>query len=74
MILFFVAIPSDKNTIKIGVSTGTGGKPKMALLDAKVPFWEGAPKGVLQYVINTIVIVSSAKHSFADMKGQKKTK
>ena len=31
---------------KIGASTRTGEKPKMALLVAKVPLWEGASKGV----------------------------
>ena len=40
------------------------GKPRMALLVAKVPFWEGAPKGVLL----SVCIVFSAKHSFADMR------
>ena len=56
------------------------GKPKMALLVAKVPFWEGASKGVLLSVIpksrKHYFIVFSAKHSFADMKecNLKKTK
>ena len=48
----------------------------MALLVAKVPFWEGASKGgfticdtkKLCSAENTIFIVFSAKHSFADMK------
>ena len=40
------------------------GKPKMALLVAKVPFWEGAPKGVLLFL--------KAVHSFADMREQTK--
>ena len=31
---------------------GTGVKPKMALLVAKVPFWEGASKGGLLSVIS----------------------
>ena len=49
----------------------------MALLVAKVPFWEGASKGVLLSVIpkscvlllkTLFFIVFSAKHSFAEMK------
>ena len=51
------------------------GKPKMALLVAKVPFWEGAWKGALLSVIpkscallKTLFIVFSAKHSFAEIK------
>ena len=48
----------------------------MALLVAKVPFWEGASKGgfticdtqKLCSAENTIFIVFSAKHSFAKMK------
>ena len=51
MVLFICGHSKWQNTIKIGVSAGTGVKPKMALLVAKVPFWEGAPKGVLLSVI-----------------------
>ena len=42
---FFVPIQSHQTLQKSGVSAGTRGKPKMALLVAKVPFWEGASKG-----------------------------
>ena len=52
------------------------GKPKMALLVAKVPFWEGASKGGFYYLWytklcsaeNTVFIVFSAIHSFAEIK------
>ena len=48
----------------------------MALLVAKLPFWEGASKGALLSVIpkscfllkNRFFIVFSAKHSFAEIK------
>ena len=48
---FFCAHSKSPNTTKIGVSAGTWGKPKMALLVAKVPFWEGGSKGALLSVI-----------------------
>ena len=63
--VLFCAHSKSPNTTKIGVSAGTGENPKMALLVAKVPFWEGASKVVLISVIpqklnsaeNTILFV-----------------
>ena len=52
-----------------------GGKPKMALLVAKVPFWVFLRKGVLLSVIHkscallkTLFYSVFSKHSFVDMK------
>ena len=58
------------------------GKPKMTLLVAKVPFWEGASKGgftscdtqKLCSAENTIYSFLSAKHSFAEIKVSVKRK
>ena len=63
------------NTTKNRVSAGTRDNPQWHFL-AKVPFWEGASKRgfticdtqKLCSAKNTIFIVLSAKHSFADMK------
>ena len=64
------------NTTKIRGCSRHTGKPKMALLVSKVPFWEGASTGgfttcdtqKLCSVESTIMIVLSAKHSFAEIK------
>ena len=42
---FFVPTSKSLNTTKIGVSAGTGEKPKWHFWFANVPFWEGASKG-----------------------------
>ena len=61
------------NTARIGVSAGTWGKPKMALLLQKCHFGRGPRKGLtrdtqkLCSVENTIFIVCSAKHSLAEI-------
>ena len=83
MVLFLWPFQVTKHFKNRGFSRHRG-KPKMALLVAKVPFWEGAPKGVLLSVIpkscallkTLFPIVLSAKHSFADMRecNLKKTK
>ena len=73
MVLFWCPYKVTKHYKNRGFSRHRG-KPKMALLVAKVPFWEGASKGALLSVIpkscallKTLFIVFSAKHSFADM-------
>ena len=79
VVFFFWPFQVTKHYKNRGFSRHRG-KPQIALLVAKVPFWEGAPKGLLLSVIpkscvllkNTIFIVFSAKHSFADMREQKK--
>ena len=39
------------------------GKPKMALLVAKVPFWEGASKGVLSVTPESCVLLKASFYS-----------
>ena len=75
MVLFLWPFQVMKH-YKKGVSASTGAKPKMALLVAKVPFWEGGlERGFticdtykLCSAENTIFIVFSAQHSSADMR------
>ena len=73
--VLFCAHSKSPNTTKIGVSAGTWGKPKMTLLVAKVPFWEGASKAVLLSVIpkscvllKTLFYCVFSEHSFAEIK------
>ena len=75
MVLFWCPFKVTKHYKNRGFSRH-GGKPKMALLVAKVPFWVFPRKGAfticdtqkLCSAENTIFIVFSAKHSFVDMK------
>ena len=50
MVLFWWPFQVTKHNKNRGFSRYRG-KPKMALLVAKVPFWKGAPKGVFLSVI-----------------------